>query len=246
MTRVENLGARSDHPRSRGEYQDSLFSEPSDVGSSPLSRGIHNAGRKDVPFVRIIPALAGNTGPNGTSNRSCTDHPRSRGEYHPGKFSIPDGKGSSPLSRGIRGRFHPAPHRGRIIPALAGNTTGGRSRRRQPRDHPRSRGEYCGAGCVGHVAAGSSPLSRGIHLLTRDFISRTCRILGTPSSHVSASRSHSPRVCDGRPPGGVGRLVRHLKDLDGPSGSAPRSRLVPMDHPMSGRTYLARSWHGTP
>jgi len=83
-------------------------------------------------------------------------------------------------------------------------------------------------------------------LLTRDFISRTCRILGTPSSHVSASRSHSPRVCDGRPPGGVGRLVRHLKDLDGPSGSAPRSRLVPMDHPMSGRTYLARSWRGTP
>jgi len=83
-------------------------------------------------------------------------------------------------------------------------------------------------------------------LLTRDFISRTCRILGTPSSHVSASRSHSPRVCDGRPPGGVGRLARHLKDLDGPSGSAPRSRLVPMDHPMSGRTYLARSWRGTP
>jgi len=83
-------------------------------------------------------------------------------------------------------------------------------------------------------------------LLTRDFISRTCRVLGTPSSHISASRSHSPHVCDGRPPGGASRLARHLKDLDGPSGSAPRSRLVPMDHPMSGRTYPARSWRGTP
>ena len=125
VTRVENLGARSDHPRSRGEYQDSLFSEPSDVGSSPLSRGIHNAGRKDVPFVRIIPALAGNTGPNGTSNRSCTDHPRSRGEYSFDHPALPGTRGSSPLSRGIPDFL---PEDGvdlRIIPALAGNTSGG-------------------------------------------------------------------------------------------------------------------------
>ena len=88
---------------------------------------------------------------------------------------------------------------------------------------------------------GSSPLSRGIHLLTRDFISRTCRILGTPSSHVSASRSHSPHVCGDHPPGDVSRLARRLKDLGGPSGLAPHNRLAPMDHPMSGRTYLARS-----
>jgi len=83
-------------------------------------------------------------------------------------------------------------------------------------------------------------------LLTRDFISWTCRILGTPSSHVSASRSHSPRVCDDHPPGGASRLARRLKDLDGPSGLAPHNRLAPMDHPMSGMTFLARSWRGTP
>jgi len=83
-------------------------------------------------------------------------------------------------------------------------------------------------------------------LLTRDFISWTCRILGTPSSHVSASRSHSPRVCGGRHPGEVSRLALRLKDLGGPSGLAPHNRLAPMDHPMSGRTYPAHSWRGTP
>ena len=174
------------------------------------------------------------------------DHPRSRGEYGSLLASIPDVAGSSPLSRGIPQRgLH---HRGDpgIIPALAGNTALVDDVKDSARDHPRSRGEYTISPENRSSIRGSSPLSRGIHLLTRDFISRTCRILGTPSSHVSASRSHSPRVCDGHPPGGVGRLARHLKDLDGPSGSAPRSRLVPMDHPMSGRTYLARSWHGTP
>ena len=52
--------------------------------------------------------------------------------------------GSSPLSRGIR---HP-------------------NHRRQARllDHPRSRGEYSGAGATALSRAGSSPLSRGIRL----------------------------------------------------------------------------------
>ena len=174
------------------------------------------------------------------------DHPRSRGEYSAPSAQLGYRPGSSPLSRGIPTDQPDLSSRSRIIPALAGNTAALDLPGPDRQDHPRSRGEYQVTTYVSFQPVGSSPLSRGIHLLTRDFISRTCRILGTPSSHVSASRSHSPHVCDGRPPGGVGRLVRHLKDLDGPSGSAPRSRLVPMDHPMSGRTYLARSWHGTP
>ena len=215
-------------------------------GSSPLSRGIRGTHAYMSEKAGIIPALAGNTWPSASPPAGSRDHPRSRGEYRSGQCSNTIVKGSSPLSRGILCRLTARAAWRRIIPALAGNTSHAIVGVRSPTDHPRSRGEY---GLWPEQAGednGSSPLSRGIHLLTRDFISRTCRILGTPSSHVSASRSHSPRVCDGRPPGGVGRLVRHLKDLDGPSGSAPRSRLVPMDHPMSGRTYLARSWHGTP
>ena len=174
------------------------------------------------------------------------DHPRSRGEYPLVEALPAAAHGSSPLSRGIPdGSFRGFPAPG-IIPALAGNTWGDTEGYVWTPDHPRSRGEYNTPAGFSTSKPGSSPLSRGIHLLTRDFISRTCRILGTPSSHVSASRSRSPRVCDGRPPGGASRLARRLKDLGGPSGSAPRSRLVSMDHPMSGRTYPARSWRGTP
>ena len=50
----------------------------------------------------------------------------------------------------------------RIIPALAGNTTGRCQLRRHRTDHPRSRGEYVAAAAAGLTWFGSSPLSRGI------------------------------------------------------------------------------------
>ena len=257
---------RWDHPRSRGEYMalsPLLFHQQ---GSSPLSRGIPRHGVAPPPAAGIFPALAGNTGGSvwvtscargssplsrgirpqvgdvvqprgiipalaGNTPAACTfkqetgDHPRSRGEYR----EIPRGEfgkhGSSPLSRGIRRVIENESVYEGIIPALAGNTGTPCARSTSAADHPRSRGEY---------------------LLTRDFISWTCRILGTPSSHVSASRSHSPRVCGGRHPDGASRLARRLKDLGGPSGLAPHNRLAPMGHPMSGRTYPARSWRETP
>ena len=240
------MSSRRDHPRSRGEYAIPPCWLAHPDGSSPLSRGIQLILVTPQINERIIPALAGNTRGLPAPPEPHQDHPRSRGEYvWVARTDMPP-LGSSPLSRGIR-RSVPAwldVHG--IIPALAGNTTGSLPPSFSPEDHPRSRGEYNHEGPGMRNGIGSSPLSRGIHLLTRDFISRTCRVLGTPSSHISASRSHSPHVCDGRPPGGASRLARHLKDLDGPSGSAPRSRLVPMDHPMSGRTYPARSWRGTP
>ena|GEM_PF-248540 len=232
---------RRDHPRSRGEYPHASGGNWPMRGSSPLSRGIPLWRTPNPPEEGIIPALAGNTQTLSRSGEESRDHPRSRGEYSSPAPVGTDRIGSSPLSRGIRVRSARRELLSGIIPALAGNTARNSKTPSHSRDHPRSRGEYNLIVRTPQRTQGSSPLSRGIHLLTRDFISRTCRILGTPSSHVSASRSHSPRVCDGHPPGGVGRLARHLKDLDGPSGSAPRSRLVPMDHPMSGRTYLARS-----
>ena len=235
------LAALPDHPRSRGEYRAPRSESWRGDGSSPLSRGIPETRGPHIQGDGIIPALAGNTMSRSASARPLRDHPRSRGEYpEPIPWIMPP-FGSSPLSRGIRVCDMDRIGAVRIIPALAGNTTSRAICPRRSSDHPRSRGEY-GSG-IRRLDGddGSSPLSRGIHLLTRDFISRTCRILGTPSSHVSASRSHSPRVCGGRHPGEVSRLALRLKDLGGPSGLAPHNRLAPMDHPMSGRTYLARS-----
>ena len=71
-------------------------------------------------------------------------------------------KGSSPLSRGIHPRIRKNFTNARIIPALAGNTSASNDRSSGPSDHPRSRGEYCGAHGVSEGSKGSSPLSRGI------------------------------------------------------------------------------------
>ena len=72
------------------------------------------------------------------------DHPRSRGEYAPGRIIYLAVGGSSPLSRGIR-------------PANPRTT-------RCRRDHPRSHGEYLEGLRGGSSRPGSSPLSRGIQV----------------------------------------------------------------------------------
>ena len=135
---------KRDHPRSRGEYFPSKAVCRRFRGSSPLSRGILGGSFRHRHGLRIIPALAGNTPPRRSMSSSPRDHPRSRGEYrHRGERDLIMA-GSSPLSRGIR---TPAGNRvceARIIPALAGNTTGVLRHVMLARDHPRSRGEYLG------------------------------------------------------------------------------------------------------
>ena len=152
----------ADHPRSRGEYR---FVDPDEAaasGSSPLSRGIRLRGVRWGGGLGIIPALAGNTATRRRSSPETRDHPRSRGEYGTVVFTSGSGEGSSPLSRGIQ---HPdrlgLPGNG-IIPALAGNTSDPEEPDWIAEDHPRSRGEYGHETAAADMAAGSSPLSRGI------------------------------------------------------------------------------------
>ena len=114
--------AGGDHPRSRGEYFTRRRWVVELLGSSPLSRGIPETGDTKVATPGIIPALAGNTAPSRAVIAALRDHPRSRGEYSSNILLLLRHKGSSPLSRGIRGRAT-APTVGvGIIPALAGNT----------------------------------------------------------------------------------------------------------------------------
>ena len=153
---------RSDHPRSRGEYLGVFPSQRGFRGSSPLSRGIHAIAALRPQYVRIIPALAGNTCSRRGRLLRLTDHPRSRGEYprrpaNPGRSA-----GSSPLSRGIQGRQDRRNQPLRIIPALAGNTMRCCPAGSVPWDHPRSRGEYLCQVDGPRAKRGSSPLSRGI------------------------------------------------------------------------------------
>ena len=151
-----------DHPRSRGEYRRGDETALREVGSSPLSRGILGKTPSRRGFCRIIPALAGNTAVKYSGVPCGRDHPRSRGEYSSRPSQASPKSGSSPLSRGIRCRASPRPRAGRIIPALAGNTSGRAMRSRPVADHPRSRGEYIHAASEAPAGQGSSPLSRGI------------------------------------------------------------------------------------
>ena len=131
-------------------------------GSSPLSRGILTNEIGGVATRGIIPALAGNTTAVRASRIALSDHPRSRGEYLRRASPAPAGRGSSPLSRGIRLLTEECSWTMRIIPALAGNTRSQDQSHGSRKDHPRSRGEYAQSSPVWPPVIGSSPLSRGI------------------------------------------------------------------------------------
>ena len=156
------------------------------LGSSPLSRGIHNGGVAPEISGGIIPALAGNTMCCWTKSSCGKDHPRSRGEYVHQSGPVPAGPGSSPLSRGIPGaRLQPLSMI-RIIPALAGNTSTTPANIALRGDHPRSRGEYVAGGVVLSEVEGSSPLSRGIHVVdgSRFVTSRIIPALAGNTTHL--------------------------------------------------------------
>ena len=167
IVRIREL-CQSDHPRSRGEYASICLRPEWLSGSSPLSRGIPCRSDPRQRGGRIIPALAGNTPTHYPRQSEAPDHPRSRGEYLSRTSPRADSWGSSPLSRGIPCRSDPGQRGGRIIPALAGNTSADIKRGRDYQDHPRSRGEYSGPPRPRGGVLGSSPLSRGI----RDMIGR--------------------------------------------------------------------------
>ena len=151
-----------DHPRSRGVYLRSPSFTHLRSGSSPLARGLPARRRRFSRGRGIIPARAGFTAKNSGRFEAPQDHPRSRGVY--AEFLAPRDVliGSSPLARGLQRRIQGASKPLRIIPARAGFTPECSSPPRKPRDHPRSRGVYSTENLAQKIAAGSSPLARGL------------------------------------------------------------------------------------
>ena len=93
---------RRDHPRSRGVYGARARGTCTERGSSPLARGLRMTAPTIPAEVRIIPARAGFTPSRGAPAPRSSDHPRSRGVYHPRRRRNGEGHGSSPLARGLR------------------------------------------------------------------------------------------------------------------------------------------------
>ena len=149
------------HPRSRGENSRRRPAAVSTRGSSPLTRGKPLIELTITSQCGLIPAHAGKTAiglPTFTTRRA---HPRSRGENHFHAVNNHAGQGSSPLTRGKRGRCPSVRRVQRLIPAHAGKT----SKRPPPSSsngaHPRSRGENHSRIAVVSPSMGSSPLTRG-------------------------------------------------------------------------------------
>ena len=109
----------------------------------------------------LIPAHAGKTHARHREPHQHEAHPRSRGENVFAAPMIVLIRGSSPLTRGKRIRAACPPTATGLIPAHAGKTRPGDRTMRQPRAHPRSRGENVHAPTSAPSGYGSSPLTRG-------------------------------------------------------------------------------------
>ena len=80
-------GRRTDHPRSRGVYANSVGWAAPIFGSSPLARGLRGPVLLLGGALRIIPARAGFTPHRGSRRWPRRDHPRSRGVYETSRES---------------------------------------------------------------------------------------------------------------------------------------------------------------
>ena len=149
------------HPRSRGENVIGTFVAGFKTGSSPLTRGKRRRAGGRASGSGLIPAHAGKTKNRVSVGKSRPAHPRSRGENPASSCTPQSGQGSSPLTRGKRGRPSSWTRPAGLIPAHAGKTSGDRRRSRRSPAHPRSRGENHARLHGLAVLDGSSPLTRG-------------------------------------------------------------------------------------
>ena len=132
-------------------------------GSSPHTRGPRVRCRTRPSCPRIIPAYAGSTYHKYSPLSPEQDHPRIRGVhgFQPSFSGWPGG--SSPHTRGPRGKFSAVMVTLRIIPAYAGSTGQSDYTERRQEDHPRIRGVHASTLKFSSRIKGSSPHTRGPH-----------------------------------------------------------------------------------
>ena len=114
--------ALGDHPRSRGDYSHIWRNGDSTSGSPPLTRGLRTCETSADMWLRITPAHAGTTKPQGKRRSGSWDHPRSRGDYAVRGCQRWTRTGSPPLTRGLLATKSTMLQQTRITPAHAGTT----------------------------------------------------------------------------------------------------------------------------
>ena len=249
----------TDHPRIRGEH---IFitslqcllhwiipayagsTAPTDLeglvgqGSSPHTRGALSEIDRTIDINRIIPAYAGSTIPAAARRWPSTDHPRIRGEHGHRPGLPPILAGSSPHTRGARGRGGRRRARAGIIPAYAGSTRFIEDDSEEDEDHPRIRGEH-DVICMGWATGpGSSPHTRGARPNTGAWAMRSTDHPRIRGEHFSSSLALGG--CPGSSPHTRGApmplflFIGVIRIIPAYAGSTLRRTLtqaMPRDHP---------------
>ena len=102
MNRGEDFSARTDQPRTCGEYRGEGGCFPGAAGSAPHMRGIRSGGGGRNASFWISPAHAGNTSTRPTRPSTSRDQPRTCGEYSTISSAAATAEGSAPHMRGIQ------------------------------------------------------------------------------------------------------------------------------------------------
>ena len=181
----------ADHPRLRGEHEQTSRGDAMDDGSPPPARGAPQPPRGGVRRRRITPACAGSTVMSPGRQREVPDHPRLRGEHGVGAVTSVNTRGSPPPARGApdAGEIYIA--RYRITPACAGSTGSRSGSATCGTDHPRLRGEHRRRCAAGPGRRGSPPPARGA-LLQAAQPRQPGRI--TPACAGSTTAARRPRA----------------------------------------------------
>ena len=162
---VRELSTARAHPRSRGEHFTGELRSTSPLGSSPLTRGARAVQLHLARGDGLIPAHAGSTEEDFQPHQARPAHPRSRGEHLSDKEITDYIAGSSPLTRGAPPHHDEGTRHAGLIPAHAGSTRNFSSSTCSVTAHPRSRGEHITEVAESSMLPGSSPLTRGAHLV---------------------------------------------------------------------------------
>ena len=165
-SRLMRLSVRNPvHPRVCGEQLEKLSGRFTIAGSSPRVRGTGHRKQQGKPFIRFIPACAGNRSDKASRSQSASVHPRVCGEQMSSPCGVAPASGSSPRVRGTEKPAYDQPKTYRFIPACAGNSRSMSSSVRPAPVHPRVCGEQIGMIPPPSTTHGSSPRVRG----TADF-----------------------------------------------------------------------------
>ena len=135
-------------------------------GTSPRTRGKLEKASDQRDQLRNIPAHAGKTSCQSSHSSTSTEHPRARGENISEVIQLQRTTGTSPRTRGKLPYRRVFPQASGNIPAHAGKTTKLSITALATQEHPRARGENDTFKAVFEKLDGTSPRTRGKHLLT--------------------------------------------------------------------------------